>query len=160
VLLVSSDCIATGGWEDDPLVFQVTGGGDIEVRVTSVECVGGSSNSKYEFEIYCTEEFGPNDPPTNNLVCDGTINPNEVLIDPNPFTSEINVEAELNGFFNGEVRLYDNMGNEVYGQDYQLDAGHVDLKIENLLNLPPTLYTLTITKDGELCKEQKLIKTN
>jgi len=155
-LLESTGCVSTGEWEW--VEFQVTGGGDIIVRVTTMECLGGNSNSKYTFEIECIEEPELLGPPTKNLVCDGILHPNDVIIDPNPFSSEIKIRSEFNDYFKGEIRLYDLMGTQVLEQDYELEPGFADFTISGLGNLPPSIYFLTITKNGELCKEKKLVK--
>ncbi len=155
--LLEIGCVSTGT-QADPGSWgpteEFTVGPENAITIVVESC--GSSSSKFEFKLTCNPLL--NEPSTNNLVCNGTVDPNEVFIDPNPFSSEIKIQSEFRNYFKGEIRLYDNIGTQVFRQDYEHWAGNADFTINGLGHLPPSIYFLTITKDGELCKEKKLVK--
>ena len=155
--LLEIDCISTGT-QADPGNWgpteNFTVGSENAITIVVESC--GSSSSKFEFILTC--DLLLNKPPTNNLVCGGTVNPDEIFIDPNPFSSELKIHSGFNDYFKGEIQLYNNMGTRVFGQDYEHEAGINDVTISGLGNLPPSIYTLTIRKDGEVCLSKQVIK--
>ena len=157
-LLASTGCVATGDdWALDPLEFQLTGGGDIEIHVTSMECDGGSTSSRYEFEIFCIEGPGQNGS-SSNLTCGGLMNETATLVSPNPFTSALGISTEVGAPFLGEITLSDYMGQKIHVSQFEFSPENNTLQLQGFADLMPSVYTLTIRKDGEVCVARQVAK--
>jgi hypothetical protein len=51
------------------------------------------------------------------------------------------------------------MGMNVADKPFGFTTGSNNLSLEGLSNLPPSIYTLTISKDGEVCLAKQVVKT-
>lgn len=150
------DCTKTeGNWEE--YEFHLTGGGDIVIEVSSIYCDGGKPISKFEFEVTCDEQV-LNAPPTNNLVCGNSLDANGIVLDPNPFSDNLNLTTDAIVPFSGEIMLNNYMGMNVANKSFEFTTGSNNLTLEGLGSLPPSIYSLSIRRDGEVCLTKQVVK--
>jgi hypothetical protein len=79
-------------------------------------------------------------------------------IGPNPFSNELHVNVFSPSSLNGELIIYNSVGNISYRQSIALNEGSntLDINIEN--DLPPGIYFLKITTSDKSTEPFKLIR--
>jgi Secretion system C-terminal sorting domain len=80
-----------------------------------------------------------------------------VTIRPNPFTSVVNLQFNVQIQTNGTVKLYNMEGKQVYGRYFKLAQGLNSIEANNLEKLPAGMYILELNIDGAVTTE-KIIK--
>ncbi len=143
-------CVGTGGWQSN--FYTITGGNTIKIVVSPCQ-----TGSKYHFSITCDEALRSN--PPSNLDIEGMEDEERIVAYPNPFTSNIDIEAfNIATPFKGQIVLMDNLGRALTTRETVFEAGYNRLNIDGLEHLPSGMYFIVVRKSGEVYAFRKVIK--
>jgi hypothetical protein len=77
----------------------------------------------------------------------------DIVVRPNPFTSFVNLQFNVNIKTKGIVKMYSLEGKQVYSKYYDLVQGFNNIEINGLQNLPAATYIVELNINGDIKKE-------
>ena len=129
--------------------------GEVTVTVLVDSGCGEEGADQYTWQAFCGE--GTPEPEGIDVAANGD-GTNDFLCYPNPFTSTLTMEANMEETFTGEIVITNYQGIEMLRQVTHFEEGYNTFEIEALTDLNAGLYIVSILQDGAIKAAQTIVK--